>query len=366
MSEWKERALSEVLTFRTGKLDSNAAIENGQYPFFTCSPITLRINDYAFDENAILLAGNNANGIFSIKRYCGKFNAYQRTYVITTKEHDIDFLYYALMLQLDNFQQLSSGTATRFLTATILNSFILNLPPLLTQRAIAEVLSSLDDKIDLLTRQNATLEALAQTYFRQWFTDCEQSTPLQEVFNLVNGFAFKSSTYKMTGNYRIITIKNVQDGEITPSGATYVQEIPKGMSDKCKLSVGDVLISLTGNVGRVGIVTDENLLLNQRVAKFLPNENILLPYFYFMFRQSDMKTYLESIAKGTAQQNLSPVETLKTLIPFETDTVYGYTKIVTPLFEKIILSKRQIQILQKLRDTLLPKLISGEVKVKGR
>ena len=82
MSEWKEYKLGEIASFQTGKLNSNEAVENGLYPFFTCSPITLRINTYAYDQKAILLAGNNAEGNFSIKYYEGKFNAYQRTYII--------------------------------------------------------------------------------------------------------------------------------------------------------------------------------------------------------------------------------------------------------------------------------------------
>ena len=97
--EWKEITLGEIAIFKTGKLNSNAAISNGEYPFFTCSPETLRINNYAFDQEAILLAGNNADGNFSIKYYKGKFNAYQRTYVITPirGKVDIKFLYYALV-----------------------------------------------------------------------------------------------------------------------------------------------------------------------------------------------------------------------------------------------------------------------------
>lgn len=77
MREWKEYKLGEIAIFKTGKLNSNAAVKNGKYPFFTCSPITLAINEYAYDQEAILLAGNNAEGNFSIKKYSGKFNAYQ-------------------------------------------------------------------------------------------------------------------------------------------------------------------------------------------------------------------------------------------------------------------------------------------------
>lgn len=95
MSEWQPTTLGELINFTTGKLNSNAAVVDGEYPFFTCSPETLSIDTYAFDCKAILLAGNNANGQYPIKIYSGKFNAYQRTYVITPKNHkkvDLDYI----------------------------------------------------------------------------------------------------------------------------------------------------------------------------------------------------------------------------------------------------------------------------------
>ena len=121
MEEWKEYKLGEIAEFRTGKLNSNAAVGNGKYPFFTCAPETYYIDDYAFDQKAILLAGNNAEGNFNIKYYEGKFNAYQRTYVINPINNDVDihYLYYALQLCLQSFKALSQGTSTKFLTAKI-------------------------------------------------------------------------------------------------------------------------------------------------------------------------------------------------------------------------------------------------------
>lgn len=94
--DWTIRKLGEVITIKTGKLDSNCANEGGVYPFYTCAPEPLKIDNYAFDCKAILLAGNNANGVFHLNFYKGKFNAYQRTYVITSKDGvdlDLRFLY---------------------------------------------------------------------------------------------------------------------------------------------------------------------------------------------------------------------------------------------------------------------------------
>ena len=124
MEEWGTYKLSEISSFKTGKLDSNASCEGGKYPFFTCSPETFSINQYAF-------AGNNAEGNFNVKYYEGKFNAYQRTYVFTADEKKVIpyFLFYALKICLNDFKQMSQGTSTKFLTAKILNSFEVKLPP---------------------------------------------------------------------------------------------------------------------------------------------------------------------------------------------------------------------------------------------
>ena len=94
---WEVVKLENVCTFTTGKLNSEQATADGQYPFFTCSRETFRIDSYSFDQEAILLAGNNARGIYSVKHYKGRFDAYQRTYVITiedTKRLSYQYLLY--------------------------------------------------------------------------------------------------------------------------------------------------------------------------------------------------------------------------------------------------------------------------------
>ncbi len=143
--------LSDIAKFTTGKLNSNAAEAGGNYPFFTCSPEPLRINTYAFNTEAIILAGNNAEGNFHIQYYEGKFNAYQRTYVIESCDAsrvNLRYLYYALKMCLHHFKQISQGTATKFLTAKILNGFELPIPTIEKQNKIASLLGNLDKKIE--------------------------------------------------------------------------------------------------------------------------------------------------------------------------------------------------------------------------
>lgn len=158
--DWNIYKLSDIANFTTGKLNSNAAVDDGEYPFFTCAPEPLKIDTYKFDEKAIILAGNNAEGNFHISFYEGKFNAYQRTYVITSKSEnivDIRYLYYALKLCLAEFKVISQGTATKFLTAKILSNFEINLPPIHIQKKIVSILSDLDDKIELNNKINNNL-----------------------------------------------------------------------------------------------------------------------------------------------------------------------------------------------------------------
>ena len=114
--------LGEISTIKTGKLNSEAAVTNGIYPFFTCSQETYRTNTFSFDQEAVLLAGNNASAIYPLKIYCGKFDVYQRTYVISSNDRLVSNkqLYFVLKQQLNEFKGISSGTTTKFLTMKIL------------------------------------------------------------------------------------------------------------------------------------------------------------------------------------------------------------------------------------------------------
>jgi len=196
-----------------------------------------------------------------------------------------------------------------------------------------------------------------------YFSKCLDEVSLSSILSFANGFAFSSKDYLESGKYKIVTIKNVQDGKIDPAGASCLNEIPERMNKDCELKVGDILLSLTGNVGRVGAVCDGNLLLNQRVAKIIPNNSAILPLLYFIFRQDSMKNTLESISKGTAQQNLSPVETLKLKIKFDIEKAGNYSAILEPILNKIIENNIENRRLTKLRDTLLPELLNGKIDV---
>jgi len=125
-----DRLLFNDLFFcSTGKLDSNAAVKGGRYPFFTCAKEIFYINDYAFDQEALLLAGNNAAGKYDVKYYNGKFNAYQRTYVLSLRKKGIYSIFKKqLEDKLEYLQIQSKGSTTRYLTMGILKKLTFYVP----------------------------------------------------------------------------------------------------------------------------------------------------------------------------------------------------------------------------------------------
>lgn len=129
--KWPQESLETFFHFTTGKLDSNAAVALGQYPFFTCSREDSRIDTFAFDCEALLLAGNNATADYSVKHYKGKFNAYQRTYVITLRDEHNSYEYSRFVLEnrLAELKRLSKGTGTKYLTLELLNRIRIPVPP---------------------------------------------------------------------------------------------------------------------------------------------------------------------------------------------------------------------------------------------
>lgn len=238
-----------------------------------------------------------------------------------------------------------------------------NLPDIETQKRIVSVLSALDDKIELNNKINANLERQGAEFVKQYRSVTDVDVPLSDIMSFDNGFPFQSETYLSSGRYRVITIKNVQDGYIDSKGAAFIDKVPLKMKPNCVLHVGDVLLSLTGNVGRVGIVCESGLLLNQRVAKIVPKKQELLPFLYFFYRQSDMKILLESIAKGTAQLNLSPVETLNLTVPYKEESAILLSRLLSRLFQKVVANTQENLTLSTLRDALLPRLMSGQIEL---
>jgi type I restriction enzyme S subunit len=172
---WKNKKWDELFNTKTGKLNSNSMEENGEYPFFTCSKDIFRINKYAFDCEALLLAGNNAAGVYDVKYYNGKFNAYQRTYILTLvdKDNDYQFFKYCLEQKLKLMKYLSKGSNTRFLTIKILSTLNFLVPLKNEQERIINELKLKSEAIkkihSYLYEQSSYINALPSSILRKAF-----------------------------------------------------------------------------------------------------------------------------------------------------------------------------------------------------
>lgn len=378
--EWKEVTLGEIAIFKTGKLNSNAAISNGEYPFFTCSPETLRINNYAFDQEAILLAGNNADGNFSIKYYKGKFNAYQRTYVITPirGKVDIKFLYYALSLCLKQFKNMSQGTSTKFLTVKILNSFSVQLPSISDQRRIASILSSLDRKIEMNNKINADLEEMAQAIFKNWFVDFEPFKDgkfvdselgmipegwkvgrLTEIASYMNGLAMqKFPPENNEDSLPVLKIKELGQGFC----GTDSDRCSCNIKDECKIHNGDVIFSWSGTL-LVDVWCGGDCGLNQHLFKVTSKD--YPKWFYYYWTKHHLQEFIH-IAKDKAVTmghiKRGHLEEAMVAIP-DNDSMEKAHELFEPILSKMISLRLESSRLSLLRDTLLPRLMSGELEV---
>jgi restriction endonuclease S subunit len=392
IDSWKTVPLGDATDIRTGKLDSNHASEYGNYPFFTCSPKTLRIDCYAFDCEAVLLAGNNANGIFSVKFYKGKFNAYQRTYVITSKNTsklNNKFLYYQLKTLNDFLTQNSIGSATKFLTRKILDPLHIPLPPLSEQRAIAHILGTLDDKIELNHKMNEILEAMAQAIFKSWFVDFDpviakanNRQPLGMDAQTAALFpdSFEDSELgkipkgwkpKQFGNvFSIFDSKRIplSKSERLQRQGSYPYHGAAGVMDYVDDYLFDGIYVLMGEDGSV-IDDNDHPVLQYVWGKFWVNNHahvlqgihgISTEHIYLYLQGINLCAYVTgAVQPKLNQKNLKSIPFL--LPPRKICETFG--KIISTFFEQLRHNHKESQTLATIRDTLLPKLLSGKLHI---
>ena len=233
-------------------------------------------------------------------------------------------------------------------------------PSIAEQQEIVDAYNDIERRIALKRKINDNLESQMSFLFTKKFEplsfDCDSTQSLSDIMSFDNGFAFSSSDYLSEGQYKIITIGNVGDGYIDTTNVNYLQTISDKVKKSALLYIGDIIISLTGNVGRTAIVKESNLLLNQRVARIVARDKMYKGFLYFLFRQQSTKAFLETISRGTAQANLSPVELLKTKTNYAHNDMIEFSKIVAPMIDAMLVNSKELAALLILRSTFLTKL----------
>lgn len=335
-----------------------------------------------------------------------------------------DFLYYLLKHSISNIQRITHGAVFDTITRDTFNFIEVSLPPLTEQKAIAHILGSLDDKIELNRQMNETLEAMAQALFKSWFVDFDpvidnalaagnaipdefagraeqrksiekkdnldiqslfpdefefaeemgwipkgwRMSPLTEVIDFLEGPGIRNWQYtEEEDGIKFINIRCIQDGDIKLATANKItKEEAFGKYEHFQLEVDDIVVSASGTLGRYAFVRKEHLplSLNTSVIRFRPIEGISTLYYIAGYIDTKLQFELETRATGSAQRNFGPMhlKQISMLLP-PINILEKHLELAKRLFSKRKSSLEQVETLTKLRDTLLPKLMSGELRI---
>ena len=289
------------------------------------------------------------------------------------KNVNAHFVLSFLKLAEEKISQIGTGSVFDSINRNDLLNFEILLPPLAEQEAIAEVLSSLDDKIDLLHRQNKTIEDMAQTLFRQWFIEEAierwKEKPLGETVDIAIGRTPPRKEFewfsKGSGDWKWISIKDMAESGIYLFDTS--EYLTQQAVDRFAIPIipaNTVILSFKMTVGRVGI-TVEDMLSNEAIAHFIFNQDTPYSreYLYFYLKTFRFAS-LGSTSSIVTSINTTMIKSMMIAIPSMT-LMKRFESAVKPLFKKIKSNKHSIYSLMNLRDTLLPKLISGKVSVRS-
>lgn len=348
-----------------------------------------RAGDYLLKENDIVFARTG--------------NSTGRTYFYDGRDGELIYAGFLIKFSLDNkkvnprilkyythsqpyydwVRSFDTGGTRGNINAKVFGAMPITLPPRYQQDRIVEILKSFDDKIELNRRINANLEAQAQALFRSWFVDFEpfRDGPFVDselgkipqgweiccvedlASYMVSGGTPKSldSSY-YNGDIRWFTTKELKDGFLFDSEKHISETALKNSAAKL-LPENTVLMAIYASptVGRLGILTAESTY-NQAAVGIIAKKEIGYAFLYLLLLSE--RTNLNNLASGAAQQNLNVgiVKRYRVLVP-TIDILNSFNEIVNPIFTRIKNNTAQIHNLSALRDTLLPKLMAGEIKI---
>lgn len=399
--DWQTLTVADLGRVVTGKTPPTAKphLYGEGYPFITptdigsyryCEPTRQLSEEGRESQRNLLLPVNSVcvTCIASVGKMCmtdrpSFTNQQINSVIVDDTRHDPFFAYYLLQTRVEHLKSIAGGAATPIINKTAFSEIEVSVPPLPVQRRIAGILSAYDELMENSQRRIRLLEAMASALYREWFVQFRfpghekhprVASPLGDIpqgwevcalgdfVQFKSGFAFRSGTFTAEGEHRLVTIRNVQDGAFYPESDSRMSELPPNLPPYCVLKDGDILLSLTGNVGRVCLVYDGPFLLNQRVSKLASVEAFDWAMTYCMFREPEMRVKLEQLSNGVAQQNLSPVLAAKMEFARPPRELrQRFAAVAEPMVRRIVQLYTTIQNLRQTRDLLLPRLLSGQV-----
>lgn len=397
-SEWKKYKLGDIAEIVMGQSPSGETCNevgeglpllNGPTEFTNYSPLPVQFTN---DPRKISEIGDL---LFCVRgSTTGKMNWSDKKYAIGRGLAAIrhkkgnafqPFLKALIELNLNNILLHATGSTFPNVSSLQLLNLDVLVPNAGTQQRIATILSSLDDKIELNRQTNETLEAMAQALFQEMCVPKGEGLPkgwrvgkLGENIKILNGFAFKGVDFIEKG-VPVIKIKNVKAGKVILNELSYVSREVADKTHRFRVNQNDLLITMSGNridgtpdtwVGKVGLFHGHGeYLLNQRVSKLVPENNEVVSNYFLcqLLSSKDFQYHFISNATSSGgQANISPdlIKDIDLFIPPITD-MKKFNESMKVIYEKIFQTEDENQTLIALRDTLLPKLMRGEINVES-
>lgn len=392
MSEWIKTTLNEIADVIGGGTPStkNEAFWGGKIPWITPKDLTGYTKMYIshgerfitkngldnssarlLPEGTVLMSSRAPIGYVAIAANPITTNQGFKSLVPNAELANNKFLYFWIKNNKQYIDSLGSGTTFAEVSGSVVKSLEIELPPLAEQKAIASVLSALDNKIDLLHRQNKTLESMAEMLFRQWFVEEAQDdweeVNVLNIFSLVGGGTPKTSIDEYwNGN-----IPWISGGDISQSHKGFISKTEKSItelglknSSTKLLPKLSTIISARGTVGKYALLEQE-MCFSQSNYGIIPKGHNCYYFVYLLI--GFIVDELLAAAYGSVFDTITTrtFESVDLKLP-EMTVIANFEKTVIEFFKKKESNTKQIQTLENLRDTLLPKLMSGEVRVNYR
>lgn len=319
----------------TGKLDANVASADGKYPFFTCSKKSLRIDSYSYDCECVLVAGN---GDLNVKYYNGKFDAYQRTYIVESVDKGkllVKYLYYFLNSYIETLRSQSIGGVIKYIKLGNLTHALMLLPDVKTQEKIIQTLESCENAIEKRQKQFYLLDDLVKSRFMELFGD-PVSNPmgwqvkrLKQISSLItNGNTPKGGSENyVTDGIMFLRSQNVWRNRIELDDVAYIDESTHLSMAKSRVHDKDILITKTGRIntensslGRAALFrgADNSANINGHIYLVRLNESVVPEYVVAILTGESYRRYIRRVCVGgidKRQINLDQVENFPIILP---------------------------------------------------
>ena len=313
--------IGDVTKIRTGKLDANASSEEGQYPFFTCSREPLRISTYSYDCECVLVAGN---GDLNVKYYNGKFDAYQRTYIIEDNSGGklyMPYLYYFMEGYIEELRKQAIGGVIKYIKLGNLTNALIELPSIHKQRAIVDILEKIRNVIAMRNAEVNKLENLVRARFVEMFGDIRyeekyQGIPLRRLCTTISGGtpSTKCSEY-YEGNIPWISTVSLGPNYIDGSTAKgYITQEAIDNSATKLIPAGNILFGTRVGVGKSSI-NDVALCINQDIVAIVGIDKNRFNVLFIKYVLDTYQSYYDSIKKGATILGITGDDLKNTLIP---------------------------------------------------